>query len=169
MNPNTRKCFSDLAQFGGLTIEFPDGAPVRISGFRDGDSPVVLIRTDQPDSELIFAILQNIGFAFVPSETFWPRYFPWYVNRPYQYEFAGEIAYRTRRALRRKCNREWRAGLWALCAYALIGCPSEFRDYLKRHPEKLKLMPLVLYGTLKTRFVRFIHIAIKTLRCGKNS
>ncbi len=57
MNASIQTILSGLAKCAKLTIEFPDGAPVRISGFQSGDSPFILISADQPDSELIFAIL----------------------------------------------------------------------------------------------------------------
>jgi hypothetical protein len=151
MNAKIQTFLSGLAKCAGLTIEFPDGAPVRISGFQDGDSPFTLISADQPDSELIFAILQKIGLIPIQSDNFWPRHFPWFLNRPYENESVGTGAYKIRRTMRQKLNSEWRAGLWALCAYPQIGCPNEFRDYLKRHPEKMILMPLVWLGTLKAR------------------
>jgi len=53
--------------------------------------------------------------------------------------------------MKQKLNLEWRANLWALCAFALIPCRTEFQDFLSRHPEKLKLMPLVVYAQFKNR------------------
>src|SRR5208283_2874212 len=97
MNAELQTFLSGMAKCAGLTIEFPDGAPVRISGFQDGDPPFILIPADQPDSELIFAILQKIGRVPVQSV---PLHFPWFINRPYENEFAGEVAYRTRRTVR---------------------------------------------------------------------
>jgi hypothetical protein len=162
MNTDTQKLLSGIAKCAGLTIEFPDGAPVRISGFQDDYSPSVLITIDQPDSELIFAILQKIGLVPVQSK---PLHFPWLFNRPYKSEFAGEVAYRTRRTVRHNLNLEWRTGLWALCAYTQIGCPNELRDFLKRHPEKMKLMVLVWFVILRVRLVRFFYFPIRILGC----
>jgi hypothetical protein len=146
-----QELLTGIAKHVGLTLEFPNDEPVRISGFQGGGSPFYLIKADQPDSELIYAILLKIGLVPVQNK---PLQFPWYVNRPYENEQAGEIAYKSRRTLRQKLNPEWRAGLWALCAYQMIGCPREFRDFLERHPEKWKLMLLVFFGVLKTRIVR---------------
>jgi len=169
MNANTQKLLSGMAKSARLTVEFPDNAPIRISGFPDGDCPFVLISTDQPDSELIFAILRNIGFALVPNDTFWPRHVPWYLNRPYEYEPAGEIAYRALRALQRKCNREWRARLWALCTYGWMNCPVEFQDFMKRHPEKWKLIPLVAIAMLIALPRIFVASFINILGSGEDS
>jgi hypothetical protein len=169
MNANTQKLLSGMAKSAGLTVEFPDNAPIRISGFQDGDCPLVLISTDQPDSELIFAILQNIGFALVPDHTFWPRHFPWYLNRIYEYEFAGDVVYKARRAMRRICNREWRARLWALCTYGWMNRPAEFQDFMKRHPEKWNLIPLVAIGMLSSLPGVFVRYFINILGCGLNS
>lgn len=154
MNANVQKLLSGLAKQVGLTLEFPTGEPVRISGFQEGDPPFFLISPDQPDSELIFAILQKIGLVPVRST---PLRFPSFVNRPYENERAGEIAYRTRRTVRQQFNTEQRANLWALCAYFQIGCPNELLEFLERHPEKFILMPLVLLGVIKTRMVRIFY------------
>jgi hypothetical protein len=152
MNAQTQKSLSNLAKGVGLTIDFSDCAPVRISGDEIGESDSILVNADQPDSELIFAILQQIGSVPMRSKRL---HIPWYVNRPYENEFAGEVAFRTRRVLRHKYNTEWRASLWALCAYPMIGCPNEFQEFLKRHPEKWKFMPAIILASLKIRLVRF--------------
>jgi hypothetical protein len=140
MNAQIQKVLSGLAQCAGLTIEFPDGAHIRISGFQD-EPTFVLISSDQSDSELIFAILQKIGTVAAGSRDF-PL--PWFLNRPYEIEFAGEVTYKTRRKIRQKFNPEKRADLWALCAYSECGWLSELRDYLKQHPEKIKMTPFIL-------------------------
>jgi hypothetical protein len=159
MTAKIQNLLSDIAKCVRLSLEFPDGAPIRISGYQDADAPFFLISVDQPDSELIFAILQTIGLA--PAQSRSPR-FPWFLNRPYENEVAGEIAYKTRRTVRQKFNRKWHADLWALCVYPLMGCPNEYRDFVERHPEKIKwmllAMPFVLFGVLKTRLTRlFSH------------
>jgi len=56
MNPKIQNLLSDLAKCARLTVEFPEGAPIRISGYQDAAPPFFLIHTDQPDSELIFAV-----------------------------------------------------------------------------------------------------------------
>jgi hypothetical protein len=144
-----------MAKCAGLTIEFPDAAPIRISGYPDDDPPFVLIAADQPDSELIFAILQKIGLVPVQNA---PFHFPWFLNRPYENERVGETAYKTRRTVRQKFKRGWRAGLWTMFVYSQLPCQNEFRDFLKRHPEKMILMPVVWFCILKIRLAKsFLH------------
>jgi len=159
MNYKIQTLLSGIAKGVGLNLEFSDGASVRISGFQDDETPFILISADQPDSELIFAILQKIGLVPARGQV---GYVPWFANLPYENEVVGEIAYKTRRTARQKFNSKWHADLWALCAYPLIGCPKEFFEFLKRHPEKIKwmllVMPFALFGVLKTRWVRlFSH------------
>jgi hypothetical protein len=163
MNAKIQNLLSDIAKCVRLSLEFPDGAPIRISGYQDADAPFFLISVDQPDSELIFAILQKIGRVpvQVQIENFWSRNLPWFINRPYENEAAGEVAFKARRLLRQQLNREWRAGLWALCAYVQLGCPNEFRDFLQRHPEKLKYIPLVCYVTIKNRIGNFFSKLVR--------
>jgi hypothetical protein len=161
MNANIQKLLLGIAKCAGLTLVFPDGAPIRISGYQDAAAPFFLISADQPDSELIFAILQKIGLVPAQANGFWAGKFAWYINRPYENETAGEVAYKTRRTLKQKLNREWRAGLWALCAYVQLGCPNEFQDFLKRHPEKLKLMPLVFIFTPISRIRNFFRRLVR--------
>jgi hypothetical protein len=161
MDAKLQKLLSDLGKCVGLTLDFPDGAPIRISGYQNADEPFFLISVDRPDSELIFAILQKIGLVPVQGESFWAGKFPWYINRSYENETVGDIAYKTRRALKQNLNREWRAGLWAMCVYTQVGCPNEFLDFLQRHPEKLKLMPLVFIFTLKYRIGNFFRKLVR--------
>jgi len=161
MNANIKKLLTDLAEQAGLTLEFPNGEPVRISGFQDGDSPCFLINTDQPDSELIFNILEKIGLVPVQKTPITP---PWFVNRPYENERIGEVAYKSRRAIRQKLNTEWRAGLWAMCAFVNLGCLVELDDYLDRHPKKWLLISLIMLAMLKTLVVKFISIPARLFR-----
>jgi hypothetical protein len=165
MNAELKTFLSGMAKCADLTIEFPDGAPIRISGYHDGDSPFFLINTDQPDSELIFTILQKIGLVPVHSDNYWSNHLPSYLNHPYENEFAGEVVYKTRRAVRQKLNTKWRAGLWALCAYVQIPCAAQFVQFLKRHPEKMILMPLVWYGIQKTQIQGKFSTSFRILYC----
>lgn len=165
MNAELQTFLSGMAKCAGLTIEFPDGAPIRISGYQDGDSPFFLISADQPDSELFFTILQKIGLVPVQSDNFWPDHFPWFLNRAYENEFAGEITYKTRRTVRIKLNREQRADLWALCVYAQIPRAAQFVQFLKRHPEKRKLMPFAWYVSLKAPFPNKLSTCFRMLYC----
>jgi hypothetical protein len=149
MNSDIQQFLSNLAGCGGLTITSPEGSPISISGYPDGEPRFVI--ADQPDSELIFAILKNIGLVAPVTQE--PR-IPWYLNRPYEIEPVGEFAYKTRRALRQKFNSQWQAGFWALYVYSLLPCQNEFLHFLKQHPRKLILMPVVLLTTLKFRLSR---------------
>ncbi|MCX6896219.1 MAG: hypothetical protein NTZ16_12120 [Verrucomicrobia bacterium] len=150
MNIRTQTVLSGIAGKSGLAIHYSD--VVRISGFQDAPDSIE-IGMEQPDSEIIHAILQAIGRAQV---TGMPFKYPWYVNRPYENQTAGDIVYKTRRMLRIKCDRKWRADLWALCAFPMLGCRNEFKDFLERHPKKLILMPLVILAFLKQRLGRFL-------------
>jgi hypothetical protein len=160
LNDQTKKLLSDLAKSAGLEINFADGAFICISGFRYGESPFVLINLDQPDCDLIFAILQKIGLVASKDKFF---SLPWFLNRPYENEFAGEIAYKSRRVMRQQYNLEWRASLWALTAYPHIPCNNDFSKFLRRHPEKWRLMPLVWYGYQKSPIPGKFFTGIKIL------
>jgi hypothetical protein len=134
---------------GGAGAAPPRSAPAKPFPYQDGAPPFLLINSDQPDSELIFAILQKILLVQVQNDDFWPQHFPWFINRPYENKFAGEVAYQTRRTMRMMFNREQKAELRALWVYARIPCIAQFVQFLKRHPEKRKMMSLVWYLTLK--------------------
>ena len=146
-----------MAGKSGLAVHYSD--VVRISGFQDAPDSIE-IRMEQPDSEIIHAILQGIGRAQVTSM---PFKYPRYINRPYENKTAGEIVYKARRVLRNKCDRKWRADLWALCAFPMIGCRNEFQDFLERHPEKFILIPLIILAFLKQRLVRFLKRHLRFL------
>jgi hypothetical protein len=152
MNAETQKLLSDIAKCVGCKIEFKDGKPTRV--FSDEFKSFHFLNFNQPDSELIFDALQKIGLVALKRRGRQPFDFPWYLNRPYEWEFAGETAYKSRRIMKQKLNLEWCSNLWALCAYALLPCRATFVNFLSRHPEKIKLMPLVIYGNWKTRFVK---------------
>jgi hypothetical protein len=161
MNAKLQKLLSDIAKCAGLTVDFPDGAPIRISGYPDDDAPFVLISVDQPDSELIYDILKNIGLVLVQGREFWDKNLPRYLNRPYESEFAGDATYKTRRVLRLTLNSNWRAEFWALAAYCQLGCPKEFSDFFQRHPKKMLWLPLIMYGLLKARLVKALSQCLK--------
>lgn len=145
-----------LAKCAGLTIEFPENAPIRVSGFPNEDS-CTLIDAGQAESELLFAVLQKIGIVAAGNREI-PL--PWFINRPYENQFAGEVTYVTRRTLRRILSPEKRADLWALCTYCECGWLCEFHDFLKRHPERLKMMPYVWCGLVKNPDPRKILICL---------
>lgn len=157
MNTQIQKVLCGLAQCAGLTIEFSEGAHIRIYGFKN-EPPFILISPDQSDSDLIFAILQKIGTIAAGSRDF-PL--PGFLNRPYEIEFAGEVAYKTRRSIRQRFSPEKRADLWALCTFSECGWLSELRDYLKQHPEKLKMMPFILYSLMTNPNPRKILIGCR--------
>jgi len=154
-----------MARCAKLTLEFPDGAPVRISGYRDDDSPFVLISADQPDSELIFAILQKIGLVVADEKKSEMFRYTWFVNRPYENKFVGEAAYKIRRTIRQTFTREHRADLWALCIYVQMPCSAQLVQFLRRHPEEMKLMPFIWYVTLKAPITGRFLTCFRILCC----
>jgi len=70
---------------------------------------------------------------------------------------VGECAYKVRRGLRRYCGKEWQADFWAIYAYSQIGCPDDFKDFLKRHPEKTKFIWFLMLGVWKTRLINAVR------------
>ena len=166
MNAKTKTILTDLAKKAGLSLEITDGEPIRLSGFEHGDATFFLFDLKEPDSELIFNILQKIGMVPVREKEL---KMPWIINRPYENERLGEAAYKTRRTIRHSLNSEWRSGLWAMCVYIQLGCPNEFKEFLNRHPEKMKLMPLIALAILKARFIRIIsspfRIFFRSVHC----
>src|SRR5215469_10231203 len=140
MNPRIEKILCDLAREYGGELKFVSGLPVRFYGCQDTQSPIAVINSDQPDSELIFTILHEIAHKKLHCEKPYQLPMPWLLNRPYENEVIGHHAYIARRGVRRFCGQEWQADVWALLAYSLIGCPDELKDFLARHPEKQDLM-----------------------------
>ncbi len=160
MDVKTQKILSDLAKGAGLSVEFPAGQPIRILSQSD---QVDCIDLQQPVSEQIYAVLQRIGWVAVQSKSRSPFAFPWYLNRAYEWEPAGDVVYKTRRVLRQKLNLVWHSHLWALCTFAILPCRREFRDFLYRNPGKLTLRPIVFYGFLKIRLARFLGRVFRVL------
>jgi hypothetical protein len=157
MNPKLEKLLCDLAGENGGELKFATGLPVRFCGCQDTESPIALINSDQPQSELIFTILHEIGHNYLHCKRQYRLPIPWFLNRPYENDFLGESAYKLRRALRRFCGQEWQADIWALFAYSLIGCPDDLKDFLNRHPKKITLMFFVIPALWKTRLIRRFH------------
>jgi hypothetical protein len=155
MNARTENLLTDLAKQAGLTLEFPTGEPIRLSGFGDAESPFFEFDRNQPNSDLIFNILEKIGL--VPTRIT-PIRMPWFINRPYQNEQIGEIAYRSRRTIRQMCNQEWRARLWAMCAFVQVAPFTEQNDFLNRHPKYWLCIPLIMCGMLKALVVKIISV-----------
>ena len=162
MNQERKKFLNDLAKSGDLRIEFPDGAPIRISGFRHGNGPMMLVNPDQPDSELIFDILQKIGLVATHIDS-QPINFPRFLDRPYENERAGEISYKARRVVRQKFNANRRAELWALCAYSQLPFPLDFYFFAYRHPERVPDIFLVWGGSVKAKLTALFTSPLKFL------
>lgn len=157
MNPKTQELLKGIAKGGGFTIEFPDGAPIRILGFLDGQPR--LINSDQPESDLVFAFLHAIAL-----EVRLPLPMPSFLNRPYENERAGEIAYVSRRIMRQKLNNQWRASVWTMCAYIQTGRLDLLTNFLWRHPGKCPHFFLAWFGTSKARLLQILGWPGRILR-----
>jgi hypothetical protein len=157
MNLRTQKLLSDLAIRYNTRLPFSPGQPIYLYKSQAPESEIAVFDPDQPQSELIFAILYAIGHEYLHRDKKYKLPIPSFVNRPYENEFAGEVAYKTRRAIRRFCGEQWQANLWALCEYYQIGCPEEFKEFLKRHPEKAYLMWFLRPAVWKTRLINGLH------------
>jgi hypothetical protein len=157
MEPKIEKLLCDLARVHGGELKFATGLPVRFYGCQDTESPIAVINSDQPQSELIFTILHEIAHKALHCQRQYRLPIPWFLNRPYENEVVGENVYKLRRALRLHCGQEWQADIWALCAYSLIGCPDDLKNFLQRHPEKMHLLLFVLPGIWKTRLISAFH------------
>ena|ERR1035438_2309122 len=149
MNPKTQELLKGIAKGGGFTIEFPDGAPIRISRFPDGQPQYV--NPDQPESDLVFAVLHTIAL-----EVHLPLPMPSFLNRPYENERVGEIAYVSQRIMRQKLNNQWRAGVWTMCAYIQTGRLDLLINFLWRHPEECPHFLLAWIGTLNARLLQIL-------------
>ena len=157
MNPQTQELLTGIAKAAGITIEFSDAAPIRIYGVPDAQPRYVNL--DQAESDIVFAVLHAIAL-----EIRLPLPMPFFLNRPYENERVGEIAYVTRRIMRQKLDFEWRADVWALCAYVQIGRLELLANFLRRHPDKLPFFFLAWFGMLKTRFVQILSWPGRILR-----
>lgn len=157
MNLKTQEILSAIAKKFGLTIEMSDGNPIRISGFQDGQPR--LINSDQPESELVYAILHTIAL-----EVRIPLTMPWFLDRPYEDERIGETVYISRRILRRICNNEWRAELWTLRAYAVLGRYDLLHAFLSNHPDKLMTCFWAWTELLAQKLVQILKMPGRILR-----
>ena len=161
MNPRTQELLCRIANESNGELKFDPGLPIRLADSQDSGHTVAFFDVNLPDSELIYRILHAVRLHHVNLRPPKPLPMPFFVNRPYETEFAGEVAYKTRRALRRFCSKEWQADLWACCAYYELGCPQEFKAFLAEHPEKAKFMwffkPAVWKIRLLTGFQKLLH------------
>lgn len=160
MNARIENILTGLAKQAELTLEFSTAEPIRLSGFRGEEASSFEFDPNQPNSELIFNILEKIGLVPVQEN---PIKMPWFVNRPYENERAGEIAYKTCRTIRQKFNPDWRAKIWAMCAFVQVASYSELNDFLIRHPRMWLLIPLVMYGMLKAMVIKIVTLPFRIL------
>jgi hypothetical protein len=153
MNPKIQQLLCRIACESGAELKFDTGLPIRLYDSQDSEHPVGVIYSDLPPSELISRVLREVRLYHLNSRPQKPFPMPFFVNRPYENEFAGDVAYKTRRALKRFCGKEWQADLWAFCAYYELGCPNEFKAFLADHPEKAKLMCFLKPAIWKIRLL----------------
>ena len=165
MNPQFKNWLSEFAECTGATVEFPDAMPVLVTGREDGQPCSLTVTLDQPESDLIFNILCAIGhFAFLNGNPRpWPL--PWWLNRPYENETLGDLAYKAKRALRWNLNPKWQTELWAMGVYCQLPLPQQLASFFKRHPEKKKLLWLFWYGALVSPSVQKFQTCWRILRC----
>lgn len=156
MNPEILKRLMALSEHLGMKVEMAKDMPKLFCGCQHPDAPVAVINLDQPQPEVIFTFLHELGHFVLHYKNPRPQNTHWLVNRPYENELMADIAYKTRRTLRQKFTKEWMADLWALSAFAVIGLPDDLKTFLKAHPEKCGLFCLVMMGHVKVRIGKFI-------------
>lgn len=154
MKPEIQKKLCEVARIAGTELHFAEGMPVRFYGCQHTDSPIAVINSELPDSEQIFTILHEIGHCVLHYKKDHKLPIPSFINRPYENELLSDAAYKTKRMLRQKLNSEWQADCWALCAFLQLGAREEFQDFLRRHPEKVKLVLVAIPGIWKARLVK---------------
>jgi hypothetical protein len=157
MNAEIQKKLVALAAEDGLETETAKDTLLLSRASQHSEAPLAVIHLDQPQHEVIFAFLHALGHFVLRYKNPRPISMPWFVNRPYENETVGEIAYKTRRTLRLKLGKEWQADFWALCAYRLIGCPDDLKAFLKQHPEKRPLFLMAVAGHVKSSIGKFIR------------
>lgn len=163
MNAEIQRRLCDLARAAGTELKFIEGLPIHIYGCQHTEAPIAVINSDLPQCEQIFTILHEIGHFVLHCKTSRSLPMPLFVNRPYKNEIMAEIAYKTRRTIRRKFDKEWQADLWAFCAFFEIGCRNDFQEFLRRHPDKTKFLLLVFPVILKIRLTKLFKKLLRAV------
>jgi len=151
MNAELLKKMAAWAGQLGLKLEITTDHLVLSPDGQDSPSPVALISLDQPQHEVIFSFLFEIGHFELHVRHPYQLRMPWFINRPFENEILGDATYKTRRLLRLKFGHKWQADFWALCAYRKIGCPDDLKAFLMQHPEKLPLFVLAITSDVISR------------------
>jgi hypothetical protein len=159
LNAEIQRILFALAEENGLRSETADDTLLLFSSGQYSEPPVAVIHLDQPQHEVIFAFLHEIGHFAPRIKNPRPLRMPWFINRSYENERLGEAVYKTRRALRQILNKEWQADAWALCVYSQIRCPDDLKAFLKQHPKKR----LLFIGTLAAHAITPIRKFIREL------
>src|ERR1700722_19494650 len=163
MNPEIEKLLCDRATAAGAELRFAPGQPIRVYDSQDDASPIALIDADQPRSELIYVILHAIGHNYLHFRKHYKLPIPWFLNRPYENEMLGDAVYKSRRALKLFCGKEWQTDLWALTAYYEIGCLHDLEDFLTRHPKMAGFMWFIKPAVWKTRLIQGLQRILHTV------
>jgi len=145
-----KKMVAWAGQFG-LKLEITNDHLVLSPDGQDSQPPAAVISLDQPQHEVIFRFLFEIGYFELHVRHPYQLRMPWFINRPFENETLGDATYKTRRLLRLKFGHKWQAALWALFAYPKIGCPHDLKDFIQQHPEKFPLWLLVIAGHVISR------------------
>jgi hypothetical protein len=153
LNPEIQKKLCEIARQAGTELHFAEGMPISFHGCQHTEAPIAVINSELPDSEQIYTILHEIGHAMLHYKKDYKLPIPWFINRPYENEFLSDASYKTKRILKQKMNAEWQADCMALCYFCQLGARQEFQEFLQSHPEKTKLMLVVIPSILKNRLV----------------
>jgi hypothetical protein len=157
INAEILKKLAALAEEVGATVETPNDKLLLYSDHQHSEPPVASIPLDQPQRDVIFAFLREIS-RFTPQikNTHLLR-MPWFINRPFENETVGEIAYKTRRAVRQKCGKAWQADFWAMTVFPFVGTKDDMKAFLEQHPEKRVIYLCALAGHVTAKIQRLFH------------
>ena len=158
MKVRTKNALRDLAKHVGLKLRFVNYLDDNTYGKLLPGERRILLNIHKPRIEHMFTILHELGHYVLHVINPHRRHHPGIFDIHWKIPALARLSSLVRRYFRFRFNKssgkEWEANLWALCAFVVltkrIGCWSDLRAFLSRHPEMTGKFILVCASTVYT-------------------
>jgi hypothetical protein len=157
MTPQTDPRLQKFADYFGLQIEYSTELPDKVPGLLklDSDCAYIVLNANKPPCDHALTIGHEMGHYVMHQHRVRRFDLPWFVNRPWKWKLAREIAQGAKTHLLQKFDGEWEADFWAFIFLWHIGDVGYLMGIVELYPEKRALFWLswlaVVFGGIRRR------------------
>jgi len=138
MTIHTDPKLKKFTDYLGLQIKYSTDLSDDVPGFLkfDSEPPYIVLNANKPRTDHALTIGHEIAHYVMHENR--PRKFglPWFVNYPWKWKWASQVAAEAKAYLLEKFDREWEADVWAFVFLLTIGAYGDLMAVFKMYPEK---------------------------------